>query len=315
MTNRQLALLAVLAVVWGSSFLFIRVIVDDGMGPAGVSALRTGLGALTLLPFAWRGRRGLPRTHGTWLALAALGLVNFAIPWTLFGVAAQHAPSGVASIANSTQPLWAAILAAGILHADRPSGARLAGLLVGFAGVLVLMGGDLFDVRGEGFTAILLMLLATFCYGVSAVSIRRWLTHIPPIPLASAQVGFAALYLMPTAFLSGSFDDATFTATTWVSLVGLGAFGSGLAVVFYMNLIQQYGPVRASVVTYLIPPVGVFLGWLFLDEAIGWNMLLGLTFVVVGVALVQGVPVRRLLFRRAEPALPLDATPTVAGGE
>lgn len=311
MTTRQLLVLLGLGVVWGGSFLFIKVLVDAGVEPLGVSAGRTGLGFLTIAPFAWRGRDRFPRDRRSWGLLAGLGFLNFALPWTLFGIAAQHAPSGASSIANSSQPLWSAIFGTILLKADRLTPMRLLGLGVGFAGVILLMGEDMLKAGSSGSTAVLIMLGATMCYGISAVSIRRFLSHVPAVALAIGQIGFATLYLWPVALFTGAFASVQMGAGQWASFFALGCAGSGVGVIAYMWLIGEVGPVRAAVVTYLMPPIGVSLGWLVLGEPVGWNLLAGLGFVVAGVALVQGLPLRRWLSRPpasapAPAASPLD---------
>ncbi|NJD66527.1 MAG: DMT family transporter [Chloroflexi bacterium] len=309
MTPRQFAILCILAVTWGCSFLFIRVIVDSGVGPLGMSSLRTLLGGLSLIPFAWHARAGFRQSRGTWIALAGLGFMNFAVPWTIFGIAGSRVPSGVAAIANSTAPLWVAMLSVPFLKAERVSGLKAFGLGLGFLGIVVLMGDDITHLRGAAALSILLILVATFSYGGSAVFIRKHLGHVPPIVLASGQIGFATLFLAPLALATGSYAGDWDTNVV-LSALALGALGSGIAVAAYMWLIQEAGPVSASVVTYLIPPVGVFVGWLVLDERIGWNMLGGLACILAGVAFVQGFPLRRLAGRR--PAAPL---PAPAGGD
>lgn len=304
MTNRQAAILLALAAVWGCSFLFIKVIVDAGVAPMGMSAVRTGLGALTLLPFAWFARQGFRQPRATWLALFGLGVLNFAIPWTIFGIAEQHVPSGAAAVANASMPLWSALLATILLKADRLGPQRVAGLALGFAGVIILMSGDLTSLSGSEAGSILLILVATLSYASSAVGIRRWLAHVPSIPLATAQVATAAVLLIPAALLTGAYSDADINLKVIAAACALGAFGSGLAVVGYMYLIQTVGPVRASVVTYMVPPIGVLLGWLFLDEALGWNLTAALAFILAGVALVQGTNPRRIFGRSPRLAIP-----------
>lgn len=308
MTSRQLAVLLVLSSIWGASFLFIKVIVDAGVGPAGLTAGRSSLGFLTLLPLAYRYRGQFPRSPRTWAALAGLGILNFGLPWTLFGIAESDAPSGAASVVNALQPLWAALFAIALLRSDRLGGRRAIGLLLGFAGVFALMGRDVLNSDGPGARAILILAGATACYALSGVIISRWLREVPALPLATTQIGFAALCLLPVAIVTGAYSNADFSLGPVASLVALGALGSGLAIVGFMWLIQEVGPVRAAVVTYLMPPIGVWLGWLVLDEPVGWNLLLGLAFIISGVALVQQVPVvalaRRIpLFQRRAAAI------------
>ncbi len=299
MTTRQLTVLLVLGATWGASFLFIKVLVDSNMAPTGVSAGRSALGALTLLPLAWHARDQFPRDLRTWAALALLGFFNFAFPWTLFPIAAKHSPSGASSVVNALQPIWSTIFALVLLKADRMSGARMAGLLLGFGGVFILMGQDMLNADRAGMIAILLMAAATGCYALSNVCISRWLKHVRPLPLAASQITFCALYLMPVALFTGAYSEMNVSAGPIASLLLLGGVGSGVAIVAFTWLLKEAGPVRSAVVTYLMPPVGVFLGWLVLDEVVGWNLILGLVFIISGVALVQQVPLSSLWRRVA----------------
>jgi len=303
MSSRQFGALAALAVAWGASFLFIKVIIDAGGAPVGVSFGRSALGALVLAPAAWRMRSQFPHTPAAWLTLVILGFFNFALPWTLFAVAAQHAPSSVSAIVNSSSPLWAAIFATILVKADRLNRVRIAGLLCGFLGVVLLMGQDLLRSGGSASAfAVVLMLAATLCYGFCAVAIRRWMHEVPAIPLAFGQLAIAACFLLPVAAVSG-LPTPSLGANAILSLLALGLLNSGIGVMCMMWLIHEVGPVRAIVVTYLIPPIGVFLGWLVLGETIGWSLVLGLAFVIAGVALVQQISpravIRRLTFRLA----------------
>ena len=310
MTHRQIAALFSLGLIWGASFLFIRVLADAGVAPLGISAGRTAFGLATLAPFAWFARRQFPRARRTWLALAGLGMVNFALPWTFFGFGEKHVSSGAASVINSGMPMWAAVFSTILIRTDRLTPARIAGLLLGFAGVIAVMGADLGDFGGNSVRGMLAIVLATVCYGFSGVAIRRWLGHVPALPLTIGQIGFACLLLMPAALATGAYSGASMGGAEWTSLILLGAAGSGIAVAVYMWLIAQVGAVRAAVVTYLMPPIGVSLGWLLLDEAIGWNLVAGLALIVLGVALVQGVPLANLAARVTGRTV---AAPVVAG--
>jgi len=249
------------------------------------------------MPIAFALRHQFPRTWRLWAMLAMLGALNFALPWTLFATAEQHAPSSAAVVTNSSQPLWAAIFATFLLRAERLSGGRILGLLLGFAGVLVIMGDGLLHGGTSASLAVLVMLGATFCYGLSAVIIRRWMRSVPAMPLAIGQIGFCALYLLPAALIFRDVPGPSIGLGAVLSLAMLGGVSSGVMVVGYMWLIHQVGPVRAAVVTYLMPPIGVVLGFLVLDEKIGWSLAAGLVMVVMGVGLVQQVPVISLVSR------------------
>ncbi|MCC7363470.1 MAG: DMT family transporter [Dehalococcoidia bacterium] len=301
MTSRQLAALLLTACIWGGSFLYIRVLVDAGVEPIGVAAIRTTIGGLSLLPFAWMARDRFPRQPRTLAVLGVLSLTNFAVPWTLVAVSEEHINSSVASIVNSAMPFWTAIFAVILTRADKLAGAQVAGLTLGFLGVAALLGSDITDVGGSSMTGIVLMLAATAFAGVSSVAIRRWMSQVHPLPLAFGQIAGASALLLPAALLSGAYTGAEAGAAEVGSALALGGLGSGFAIVIFMWLISSAGPVRAAVVTYIIPPIGVFLGWAVLDEPIGWNLVAGLALIAAGVALVQGVPGLRPWIRLSPP--------------
>lgn len=284
----HLATFAFLALVWGSSFVLIRVLANAGVEPFGVAAGRCLLGFLSLVPFAIATRAKFPRDRRTLMVLAGMGLLNFMLPWTLFALAAHHVPSGVSSITNASTPLWAAVFTTIILRDERLSGLRIVGLAMGFAGVMVLMESRVTSLDREALLGIPVMLVATSAYGLSVAVIRRWLGHVHPIPLTFCQVGTAALVLVPLAAGTGSWSEAEVHWQEVASIVFLGGVGSGVASVMYMWLIGSAGPVRAASTTYLMPPVGVLLGWVFLDETVAWSMLAGVALIFAGVATVQG---------------------------
>ncbi len=308
MTARQLGALALVAGVWGSSFLFVKVLLNAGLEPIGVATARMWLGVVTLVPFAIAWRHQFPRKPAPLIALGVLGVTNFALPWSLVAYGQREVPSGVGAIANAALPLWTAVFAAGLIPGERLGPQRVAGLLLGFAGVVALMADDAKGLQGSSVLGIGLLVSATVCYAASVVSIRRWLREVPALPLTVGQIVSGALVLLPISLATRAFSDADMGLKEWSSLAALGALGSGVVVVAFMWLLGQVGPVRTSVVTYLIPPIGVFLGWLLLDERLGLNMVFALLLIVAGIALVQGV---RLTGRR----LPRVAAPATVPGE
>ncbi|MGH2609596.1 MAG: DMT family transporter, partial [Tepidiformaceae bacterium] len=205
MTPRQLGMLLGLALIWGSSFLFIRVLVDADVDPLGVSAGRLAIGALALAPIAWATRAQFPRDGLTWLLLAGLGVFNFALPWTLFPLSQQHIPSGVASIANSCTPLFASVLSAFLIPGEHFTVRRAAGLGVGFVGIVTLMAGDVGRVDGSAAWGILGVVLATLLYGISAVFIRLRMGHVRAIPLTVGQIGVGAIIMIPLALATNAY--------------------------------------------------------------------------------------------------------------
>ena len=301
MTSRQLAALCTAAAVWGGSFLYVRVLIDAGMEPIGVSALRSVFGLLTLAPFGWAARARFPRCPATIAGLAALGLANFAGPWTLVALSEERIPSGVASIVNSAMPFWTAAFAVILAKADPLGRSQVAGLVLGFLGVVALLGNDILDLETSSIAGVGLMLAATALAGFSSVAIRRWMSHVHPLPLTVGQIGFGSVYLLPAALATGAYSGASIGLKEAGAAFALGGVGSGFVVVMFMWLIASAEPVRATVVTYLIPPIGVFLGWAVLDERVGWNLVAGLGLVAAGVGLVQGMPRLRPLVRLSPP--------------
>lgn len=308
MSARAWALLSAIAGIWGSSFLFIRVLLDHGVGPEGVAFGRTALGALSLLPLAALRASELPRSARTWAKLALLAGLNFAIPWSLIAYAQQHVTSGMAAIGNASMPLWTALLSALVFRLEHLNGLRLLGLAFGFGGVVLLMSDDLSGLGGNPIRGVPIILLATLLYALSAVAIRRWYGDVSPFGLTFAQVALAAVYLFPLALGTGGLDGVDWDASTLASLAFLGALGSGVAVFGYMSLLREVGPVRASVVTYLIPPTGVVLGWAVLDEPLGMHIFVALAGIALGVALVQGA-VEQLLRRNSRAVTSPPAEP------
>ncbi|MGW5880830.1 DMT family transporter [Streptomyces koyangensis] len=279
-----------LACAWGSSFLFIKIGLE-GLTPAQVVWGRLVLGAVALCVVMAVTRGRIPRDPGVWLRLSVVSVLLCVVPFLLFSWAEQHLDSGMASILNATTPLLT--LAVG---AVAPAGERLgrrgtAGLLAGFAGVLVLIGPS--GLAGGQLTAVLACLGATSCYGVAFVYLRRYVTPLglPAVSVAVVQVVIgAALMLVATPWLAETAPrvDARIT----VAMVALGALSTGLAYLWNANIVQAWGAVNASAVTYLTPVVGVTAGVLLLGEQLTWNQPLGAALVVAGIVAAHGGPVR-----------------------
>jgi drug/metabolite transporter (DMT)-like permease len=284
MNLRQLLELVVLAALWGASFLFMRIGAPE-MGPVGLIAIRTLVAGLFLLPFLFfynshRGvRRHLP-------AIALVGVIGSAMPFALIAYATLTVTAGYASILNATTPMFGALVA-WIWLGDRLRPSGIIGLLVGFAGVFVLVWG-----RGEmpslqlG-TAVAAALTATLLYALAATTTKRYLAEVHPLTLATLSQLFAAASLLPLALLA--VPEQMPSAKAWWSVVLLGIASTGIAYVIYFRLISQVGPTKTLTVTFLIPAFGLFWGWLFLEEAIGWSMVAGCLLILLGVGLTTGV--------------------------
>ncbi len=288
MKPRDLIELLTLAALWGASFLFMRLGAAE-FGPVALSALRVGAAALALLPLLlWHGHASSLRTH--WRAIALVGVVNSALPFVLFSIAALALNAGLSSIFNATAPLWGALIA-WVWLGDRPTPSRVTGLAVGFAGVLWLAWDKASFQPGEhgvsAGVAIVACLAATLCYGFAANYAKRRLGGVAPLAVATGSQLAAALTLtLPAAAL---WPAAAPSARAWLALAALALLCTALAYLLYFRLIANLGAARAIAVTYLIPLFGVLWGALFLGEAVTPAMGLGAAVILLGTALATGV--------------------------
>jgi drug/metabolite transporter (DMT)-like permease len=293
----------VLAAAWGASFLFIKVGLE-GLSPGQVVLGRLVVGTLTLGGVSAITRQSLPRAPIVWAHLAVVSLLLCVAPFLLFAWAEQHIASGLASIYNATTPLMTMLIALAALPQERPTRTRLTGLLVGLLGVLVVLA-PWHGVGGGDLTAQAACLLATASYGVAFVYLRRFVSPLglDAVPAATVQVGLAAVVLVLTPLLGSA--TVHLSARVVLSVLVLGAAGTGLAYVWNNNIITAWGATNASTVTYLTPVVGVLLGIAVLREPLSWNEPIGAAIVVTGIATSQG-RLRRL--RPTPPSTALDAT-------
>ncbi len=296
MRPRDVAELIALAALWGGSFLFMRVAVP-AFGPIALAFLRVFGAALMLVPLlAARGELAACRRH--WRSIAIVGLVNSALPFLCFAYAALTINAGVSAIFNSATPLFAAIVA-WLWLGDRMTPLRVAGLAIGFAGVLWI-GWDKADFGPGGSAwAIGACLLATMSYGIGPSLTKRHLTGVPPLAVAAGSQVAAALFLAVPAALS--WPALAPSTHAWLMVALLAFLGTGLAYVLYFRLIANAGPANAVAVTYLIPIFAVVWGGVFLDERLTLPLVAGCIVIFIGTALATGVLSGRPL-RRDAPA-------------
>jgi drug/metabolite transporter (DMT)-like permease len=289
-----------LGLIWGSSFLWIKIAVED-VGPFTLVAWRlligvAGLGLVVLLR-----RPSFPRERRVYGMLALLGLINTALPFVLISWGEQTIDSAVASILNGTVPLFAMVIAHFTLADDRITSARVAGLILGFAGVVVLMSGEL--APGEfarGGLGQLAVLLAAILYAFSGVFARKNLHGLSPVVQAFVPLIVADLFIWTGAVALEAPDLVATTPLTWLALLWLGLLGSCVAYLLYFSLLHSVGPTRATMVTYVFPVVGLVLGIVFLQEPLTPSLLIGAVMVVAGILVVNGSTLLRSLRSRAE---------------
>ncbi|OUE19177.1 putative amino-acid metabolite efflux pump [Clavibacter michiganensis] len=310
---------AAMGTVWGASFLFMKVALE-GVSFGQVAWTRLVLGAIALGLIVAARRLPLPKERVVWLHFAVVGVVGSAIPYSLFAWAEQHVTSGVASIYNATTPIMTALLATLAFRVERLGRRQLAGIALGIAGVVVIIGPwrltpsaeaaasgqPLLELAGQ-----LACLGAALCYGITFGYLRRFLTHrgIPGVVTAFMQIGMgAAAMLVATPFLATG--PVALDLPVVLSLVVLGVVGTGLAYLWNMNVLLAWGPTATSTVTYITPVVGVALGILVLGETLHWNEPAGAALVLLGVLLSQG---RRRAGRGSATGTAASAPATAAG--
>lgn len=269
----------VLAAIWGSSFLCIKVLVEV-WAPLHVALGRVGLGAVVLVALLAVRGGALPREARVWGHVAVVGLLMNAIPFTLFAYGETKVSSILAGLWNATTPLWTLVFVLALVPAERPDRQRLAALAGGFAGVVVLLG----PWQGLGSDELLghvACMGAAACYGLGVPYTRRTLSVRPEggVSLAAAQLLGATAMLAVLAPLSGA-PSFALGAGALASLLVLGVLGSGVAYVLMHAIIRAAGPTTFSTVTYLIPVVSTALGVAVLAEPLGWNEPAGAAVVL-----------------------------------
>ncbi len=280
-----------LSVTWGSSFLFIKVGLD-GLTPHQVVLARIVLGGLTLAAIMAVTKRRWPRDLRLWGHLTVVGILYCVVPFTLFAWAEQFIPSGLASIYNATTPIMTLLLTPLVLSSQRLGRFQVVGLLIGIAGVTVLVAPWQFIGNPQGsFAANLACLAAPVCYGFAGLYTRRFVTGLPydAVTLAAVQLATASTIVLVLAPFT-SRAPVTLTPTIVGSMLALGALGTGFAYAWNTHIIREWGPARASTVTYLTPVIGVLLGVILLGETLHWYEPVGGVIVVLGILASQRTP-------------------------
>jgi drug/metabolite transporter (DMT)-like permease len=285
MSRRHLVMLLALAAIWGASFLFIKVGVRD-FEPATLVFLRVLLAAGTLLPIALA-TTGLVGLRASWLQLGVMGALNSAVPFWLLSFGETRLDSGLAAVIQAAAPIFTVLIAMRYDPSQTATGTRLVGVLVGFAGVALLVGAQ----EGGDLVAALAIAACAACYAMGALFGGRRLAHLPPITMSFGTMVAATLLSAPAGLAQVPHDLPGWKPVG--SIVILGVVGTGLAYILYFGLVLGAGASKAILVTYLVPAMALVYGALFLDEAVTAVALGGLGLVLAGVALGTGALARR----------------------
>ena len=285
MHRRDQALLLALAAIWGASFLFIKLGVEE-VEPAVVVLGRIAVGFGVLVPLVLaRGVR--PDVRAMWVPFLVLGTLNNAVPYWLLAFAETRIDSGLAAVIQAAAPILTVVLATRIDPSQRVRGLRLVGVGVGFVGVALLVGVQ----EGGQLVAALAVLGTATCYALSALYAGRAVRAFPPLDVTIGQLGVGLLLALP--FGLAQLPSEAPPAKAVAAIVALGALSTGVAYLLYFTLIARAGASRAILVTYLVPAFALVYGTVFLDEPVTVSALAGLVLILGGTALGTGMGLRR----------------------
>lgn len=290
--------------IWSTSFLWIKIALQE-IGPVMLVAFRTffGLVGSLLIIFLFGKKRIFWNEVKTWIPIfALLGLTNVAIPFGVISWGEQYIPSGIASVLNSTTPLFTLLLAIFFLKDDKISIFKWAGLLVGFAGVVLLFLPEMGTNAIDNVLGLVAVMVGALGYAISGIIIKRKVHGLDAELQVLLQYASATIFMWILTILTVKPLTFPQLPLTWIAVVWLGILGSSLASFFYFKLIHSIGPTRASTVTYVPPLVGLLLGAIILGESLKWLTIFGGALIVSGIMLIN----RKVPFKAVVPEVDID---------
>ncbi|MDA0220805.1 MAG: DMT family transporter [Proteobacteria bacterium] len=300
MTQRQLSLdgtawlmLVGLSLVWGGSFFFVEVALAV-LPPFTIVMARMTIGAFCLWAIVLALRPAMPKDRRTWRDLLVMGVLNNTLPFCLIVAGQVWISGGLASVFNATTPLFGVIAAHYVTRDERLTANRLAGVLIGLAGVVVLIGPAVLGDIGEQALGSAMVLLAAMSYATAGLWGRR-LRHLPPLSAATGQASCSAAILIPLALaFDHPWDLAMPPLEVWAALAGLGFFSTAVAYLLFFAVLRRAGGSNAMLVTLMVPPSAILLGVLVLGEPVSAEQLAGMVLVGLGLVAIDGRAVARL---------------------
>lgn len=292
-------MLIVLSILWGGSFFFVGVAVTE-LPPLTIVTLRVGLAAIALWSIALVMGLRPPKSVKIWIAFLGMGLLNNVMPFVLIVWGQTQIASGLASILNAATPIFTVVVAGILLPDERMTPLKLAGVAVGFIGVVVMIG--LPAIGGGGsLLAQVAIIAATLSYAFAGVFGRRFKTMaINPIITAAGQVTASALVLAPiTLMVDGPLDIAEPSPETWTAIVGLAVLSTAIAYVLYFKILASAGATNLMLVTLLVPVSAILFGSLFLNESLEVIHLVGMALIALGLSAIDGRLWRHVTHARA----------------
>ncbi len=279
-------MLVTLSIIWGSAFMLVEVVLEEVQPLTLVAGRLTGAFIFLAAAFAISGRP-FPRDLASWRAFAFLGVVNNVFPFILLTWGQDRIDSSQAAILVASMPLSTVLIAHFWIN-ERLTTDRILGVLVGFGGVFLLVGGDLGDLTGAGTLGQLAVILGAVGYSTGTVFARRYLQDADIVTTAMGQTMIGTMIMIPLALAVDTPFDLSISAKTALAWVAMGVFPSGVAYLIFFRLVRQVSATQASMVTYLIPITAILLGVLVLDESVASSSFAGLALIVAGIWVVNG---------------------------
>jgi drug/metabolite transporter (DMT)-like permease len=300
MSGTDWAILLFLSVLWGGSFFFIEIAIET-VAPLTLVLIRVAMAAAMLWAWLLVRRERLAMPPGAATAFLVLALLNNVVPFVLFAWAQEAIDGGLASILNATTPIWGVFVAHLFTADEKATPAKIAGVLLGFGGVAVMIGADLLGQIGDAALAQLACLAATLCYALAGVYARRFRAMgVPPVAVSTGQLTASAIVTLPLVLVfEPPWHAAPPAPEAWIALIALALLCTSLAYILYFRLLASAGATNSLLVTFLIPVTAILLGALILEERLEPRHFIGMALIGAGLAAIDG---RLFSRRRPRPA-------------
>lgn len=281
------AMLVLLSMLWGGSFFFVGVAVNE-LPPFTIVILRVGIAAIVLWAVILVMGLKIPKDPHVWFAFIGMGLLNNVIPFALIVWGQTQIASGLASILNAATPIFGVVVAGILLPDERITRLKLIGVIAGFMGVVVMIGMP--SSGGSSMIAQLAILGAALSYSFAGVYGRRFkVMGINPIMTAAGQVTSSTLVLVPIVFMvEGKINIASISVSVWASIAGLAILSTAIAYILYFKILERSGATNVLLVTLLVPVSAILLGSLFLNESLGFIHFIGMLLIALGLSAIDG---------------------------
>ncbi|MCV2403407.1 DMT family transporter [Marinomonas sp. C2222] len=288
MTVKVWAMLILLSILWGGSFFFVGVVVNE-LQPLTIVTLRVGIAAIVLWCIAFIMGLQPPKSLKVWRAFLGMGVLNNVFPFILIVWGQTQIASGLASILNAATPIFTVAVAGLLLADERPTPLKLLGVMLGFCGVVVMIGLPALE-GGGNLIAQLAIVAATLSYAFAGVYGRRFKAlGVNPVITAAGQVTASTFVLLPlTLWVEGDIDLKAISMTTWLAIIGLAVASTAIAYVLFFKILELAGATNTSLVTLLVPVSAIFLGAFFLDEVLEPMHFVGMLLIAIGFSAIDG---------------------------